>query len=107
MAGTMGALMASVSTLAVAAPHKSGAVLNDAADLLNSANQELALAAESARKYLEAPDKSEEAPAFKTHVLLGQILQKQGDKAGAKKEFQAALAMAKDYGPALKAVSSR
>src|SRR5437588_9487766 len=85
------AAMVNAVKKAVAAPHKSGAVLHDAAETLYSANQELTLAAELARKYLAAADKSEEAPAFKTHVLLGQILQKQGDKAGAQKEFQAAL----------------
>ena len=87
---------------AASAPHKSSAVLSDAADLLYSSNQDLGLAAELARKYLASNDKSEDAPAFKTHVLLGKILEKQGDKAGAEKEFQAALAMAKDYGPAKK-----
>jgi tetratricopeptide (TPR) repeat protein len=89
---------------AVAAPHKSAAVLSDAAELLYSTGQDLTMAAELARKYLAAPDKSEEAPAFKTHVLLGRILEKQGDKAGAQKEFQAALAMAKDYEPAERAL---
>jgi predicted negative regulator of RcsB-dependent stress response len=74
--------------------------VHDAADLLFQSGQDLNLAAELAKKYLAAPDKSEEAPAFKTHVLLGQILLKQGNKAGAQKEFQAALALAKDYEPA-------
>lgn len=80
-----------------AAAHKSGAVLNDAADMLFQSGQDLSMAADLARKYLAAADKSEDAPAFKTHVLLGKILEKQGDKAGAEKEYAAARAMAKDY----------
>ncbi len=82
---------------AVSSPHKSAAVLNDAADMLFQSGQDLKLAAELAQKYLAAPDKSEEAPAFKTHVLLGKILEKQGDKAGAEKEFAAAKSMAREY----------
>jgi tetratricopeptide (TPR) repeat protein len=85
---------------AVASAHKSSAVLSDAADMLFQSGQDLGMAADLARKYLASPDKSEEAPAFKTHVLLAKILEKQGDKAGAAKEFQVALALAKDYGPA-------
>jgi tetratricopeptide (TPR) repeat protein len=82
---------------AAAAPHKFGAVLSDAADMLFQSGQDFPWAADLARKYLAAGDKSEEAPAFKTHVLLGKILQKQGDIAGADREFAAARAIAKDY----------
>ena len=89
---------------AAVAQHKSAAVLNDAAGMLFDAGQDFSLAAELAKKYLAAPDKDEEAPAFKTHLLLGRILEKQGNRDGAVKEYQAALAMAKDYEPAKKAL---
>jgi tetratricopeptide (TPR) repeat protein len=82
---------------AVAAPHKSSAVLSDAAGMLFEAGQDSGLATELAKKYLASTDKSEEAPAFKTHALLGKLLEKQGDKAGAQKEFDAAKQMARDY----------
>jgi tetratricopeptide (TPR) repeat protein len=90
---------------AVTAPRKSSAVLYDAAHLLFHANQKLPLAAELDNKYLNSKDKVEEAPAFKAYVLLGQILEKQGDKAGAAKQYQAALSLAKDYAPAKDALS--
>ena len=88
---------------AAGAPHKSSAVLSDAAEMLFSAGQDFGFALELAKKYLAAADKSEDAPAFKTRVLLGRILEKQGDHAGAMKEYQAAVSMAKDYEPARKA----
>lgn len=89
---------------AAGAPHKSAAVLSDAAGMLFEAGQDLPLAAELAKKYLAAADKDEEAPAFKTHLLLGRILEKQGNPDGAKKEYEAALALAKDFEPAKKAL---
>ena len=46
----------------------------------------------------------EEAPAFKAHFVLGSILEKQGDKKGAAQEYSAALALAKGYSPAQKAL---
>jgi tetratricopeptide (TPR) repeat protein len=82
---------------AISSPRKSGAVLHDAAHMLYETGQDLVLAADLARKYLVAPDKSEEVPTFKTHVLLGKILEKRGDKAGSEKEFAAAKQMAHDY----------
>ena len=36
----------------------------------------------------------------RAHYLLGQILEKQGDKASAIQEYRAALSLAKDYGQA-------
>ena len=69
--------------------------LRDAASVLLRANRDLPLAVRLLRKYLAYP--AEEAPAFKAHDLLGQILEKQGDRAGAAEEFRAALAMAHGY----------
>jgi tetratricopeptide (TPR) repeat protein len=85
---------------AVAAPRKTSAVLFDAAGLLFHANQKLTLAAEFDNKYLASKDKVEEAPAFKAYFLLGQILEKQGDITSAAKQYQSALAFAKDFAPA-------
>jgi tetratricopeptide (TPR) repeat protein len=89
---------------AVAAPRKSSAVLYDAADLLFHANQNLPLAAKLDNEYLASKDKAEEAPSFRAHYLLGQILEKQGDKPGAAKQYEAALSQAKEYGPAREAL---
>jgi hypothetical protein len=50
--------------------------------------------------YLAGSSKSEEAPAFIAHARLGQLKQKLGDSDGAKQEFAAATAMAREYNPA-------
>ncbi len=39
----------------------------------------------------------EEAPTFKAHTILGEILEKQGDRHGAAQEFRAALALFQNY----------
>ena len=53
---------------------------------------------------LSSPAKSDDAPAFKVHVQLGELLAQQGDKAGANREYVAALALASNYAPARKAI---
>jgi len=72
--------------------------LRDAASVLMRAGRNYPLAAKLLRRYLSAP--VEEAPAFKAHELLGQVLEKQGDRAGAAEEYRTALAMARGYGKA-------
>jgi len=72
--------------------------LRDAASVLLRAGRNYPLAAKLLRRYLSAP--VEEAPAFKAHELLGQVLERQGDKAGAAEEYRASLAMAREYGKA-------
>jgi tetratricopeptide (TPR) repeat protein len=47
----------------------------------------------------------EQNPPFKAHYLLGNILERQGDKQGAVKEYQMALALAKDFGRAREALN--
>ena len=56
------------------------------------------------RKALSSPVPNDGAPSFRAHYLLGQALEKQGDKAGAEREYRAALALAKDYKQAQKAL---
>jgi tetratricopeptide (TPR) repeat protein len=72
--------------------------LRDAADLLSRTGRDPALAIRLLRRYLAAP--VEEAPAFKAHDLLGQLLEKQGDRRGAAEEYRAALALYHSYGRA-------
>ncbi len=95
-------------TKAMTANKKKPNVSFDAATLLLRAGRDLPAAANLLRKYLTNPP-TEEAPAFEAHYVLGQILEKQGDKQGAATEFRASLAMASDYTPAqdgLKRVSN-
>jgi len=79
-------------------PRDSAAV--DAAGILITADRSLPLAEQLLREYLESPAKSDDAPAFKVHVQLGNLLLKRSDRAGAEREYDAALALATNYGPA-------
>ncbi len=78
---------------------KHGSVLVDAASVLFQAEHDLPKAAEMLRQYLDSADteKAEDAPAFRAKYLLGQVLEKMGDKASAAKQYSAALALARDY----------
>jgi tetratricopeptide (TPR) repeat protein len=90
---------------AVGKPKKQPNVLVDAASLLLRAGRSLPQAAQLVSRYISGKEKSEEAPTFHAHYLLGQILEKQGDKSGAMKEYQAALNLAKDYDAARTALT--
>jgi tetratricopeptide (TPR) repeat protein len=72
------------------------AALMDGADLLYRTDRDLPMAIRLTRRYLaNTPD--EEWPAFKAHTLLGELLEKQGDRRGAAEEFRTALGMAHEY----------
>lgn len=95
---------------AVAALHSSieanrqkNAALVDVASILSDLKREPELAEKCLRDYLASPAKSEQAPAFKVHVQLGNLLKQRGDTEGAKAEYAAALAMASKFAPAIKA----
>jgi len=77
----------------------------DAATLLWKTGRQLPQAAQFLAKYLSSKDKVEDAPAFQAHYLLGQIYEKQGDRAGAAREYQAALNLARDYREAREALA--
>jgi tetratricopeptide (TPR) repeat protein len=89
--------MEAAITSAIAADKKRPNVLFDAAQILYGAGRNFVGAANFVRKYLVNGPTVEEAPAFQAHYLLGEILEKQGDKAGAATEYKAALALASDY----------
>jgi tetratricopeptide (TPR) repeat protein len=72
-------------------------LLFDAGSLLLRAGRNLPQAVQFLANYLSGKDKTEDAPAFQAHYLLGQIYEKQGKKDAAVKEYVAALALAKDY----------
>jgi tetratricopeptide (TPR) repeat protein len=88
---------------AAAAPMDQPEVLVDAASTLLRANRDLPFATQLLRRYL-ASNTVEQAPPFKVHYMLGNILEKQGDRQGAAQEYQIALAMAKDFGRAREAL---
>lgn len=81
------------------APMPAREVLVEAANSLFRTGRAFSFAIELLRRYFsEGP--VEEAPAFKAHYLLGQLLEKQGDPSGAAGEYRAALALARNYAPA-------
>jgi tetratricopeptide (TPR) repeat protein len=86
------------------APRKHAGVLVDAASVLFQAERNLPKAIELLRQYLSLPDKVEEAPTFRAEYLLGQVLEKKGDKASAAKEYEAALILARDFEEAQEAL---
>jgi tetratricopeptide (TPR) repeat protein len=86
------------------APMPKPDVLVEAGGLLNRSNREYPFAIEMLRRYL-ATGPVEAAPAFKAHYLLGELLEKQGDKAGAAQEYRASLALVRNYGLAQQALS--
>ena len=69
--------------------------LMDGASVLLRGNRNYPLGIRLLRRYLESP--VEEGPAFKAHELLGQLLEKQGDRTAAAEEYRAALAIAHSY----------
>ena len=89
---------------AVNSDRKKPANYVDAATLLVGAGRNFIGAAQFIRKYLTGQT-TEEQPAFKAHYVLGEILEKQGDKAGAAAEYRAALQLSKDYSEAKEALA--
>ena len=89
---------------AIASEKKRGEVLYDAANILYQSDRNLPDAAKLLRRYLSSDQKVEEAPAFQAHYLLGNILEKQGQKKAALAEYRAALDLNSDYSDALNAL---
>jgi Flp pilus assembly protein TadD len=86
------------------APMSKPDVLVDAARNLWRTGRNPALAIQLLNRYLDSGP-VEEAPAFKAHYLLGMLLEKQGDKAGAAREYRASLALARNFGMAQQALN--
>jgi tetratricopeptide (TPR) repeat protein len=80
------------------------AALVDGAGTLLRVGRDYPLAIRLVRRYIASPNAVEEAPVFKAHVLLGELLEKQGDRQAAAEEYRAALAMAHSYRQAQEAL---
>jgi tetratricopeptide (TPR) repeat protein len=76
------------------------AALVDGAGLLFRTGRDISMAIRFLRRYIASADTVEEAPVFKAHVLLGEVLEKQGDRPAAAEEYRAALSMAHTFRPA-------
>ncbi len=77
----------------------------DAASALNDVHQP-AEAAQTLQAYLARGQKSDGAPVFRVHTLLGAIYAGKGDSANARREFETALTFASTYAPARKGLAS-
>jgi len=80
------------------------AALVDGASILLRAGRDYPMAIRLVRRYIALPNTVEEAPVFKAHVLLGELLEKQGNRPAAAEEYRAALAMAHGFRPAQEAL---
>jgi len=74
-----------------------GALVDGAGILLRS-GRDYPMAVRLLHRYFSSP--VEEAPAFKAHVMLGEVFEKQGDHSAAAEEYRTAVAMAHTYRPA-------
>lgn len=86
------------------APMSKPDVMVDAAQNLYRTGRNPDLAIELLKRYL-ATGPVEEAPAFKAHYLLGALLEKQGDTAGAAEQYRASLSLARQFGLAQQALT--
>jgi tetratricopeptide (TPR) repeat protein len=86
------------------APMPNLEVLMEASQTLLRTGRSFPFATELLKRYL-ATGPVEEAPAFKAHYLLGVLLEKQGDKAGAAAEYRASLSLARNFGLAQQALN--
>ncbi|HZR59229.1 MAG TPA: tetratricopeptide repeat protein [Terriglobales bacterium] len=89
----------------LAAPVDRPEALFDAAEILTNTGRNPSDATELLKRYLSSGDSVEQAPAFKAHYLLGTVLEKQGAKQAAAREYRVALELAKNYLPAQEALN--
>jgi tetratricopeptide (TPR) repeat protein len=78
--------------------------LVDGASILIRSGHDPALATRLLHRYLDSANTVEEAPVFKAHLLMGEIYEKQADRARAAEQYRAALALAHTYRPAQEAL---
>ena len=78
-------------------------VLMESAETLIAAGRDFPFAVELLQRYLSSTT-VEQAPAFKAHYLLGTVLEKLGDKAGAAEQYRASLSLAKGFSSAREAL---
>jgi tetratricopeptide (TPR) repeat protein len=84
---------------AVARDPGAGIALYDGAGVLIRSKRDPQLAAKMLEDYLAGDSKTDEAPAFVAHWRLARLFEQQGDAPGAKREQDAAYALAHEYTP--------
>lgn len=83
-------------TLELAPLDRPEALMDGASTLLRS-GRDFPLGIRLLRRYMTSSTTVEEAPVFKAHYLLGELLEKEGDRQGAAEEYRASLAMASGF----------
>jgi tetratricopeptide (TPR) repeat protein len=73
------------------------AALVDGGGMLLRAGRNYPMAIRLVRRYVASSTTVEEAPVFKARCLIGELLEKQGDRPAAAEEYSAALALAHNY----------
>jgi tetratricopeptide (TPR) repeat protein len=86
------------------APNPEPDVLCEAAAILVRSGRGYPLGMQLIDRYL-ASGPVEKAPAFWAHYLRGTLLERQGDRSGAQREYRASLALAHNYGTAQQALN--
>jgi tetratricopeptide (TPR) repeat protein len=79
-------------------------VLVEAAEMLYRTGRNYPFATELLQRYLSSGP-VEARPAFKARYLLGLLLEKQGDKAGAAQEYRTSLSLVRNFGMAQQALN--
>jgi tetratricopeptide (TPR) repeat protein len=86
------------------APMPKPDVLVEAAEMLYRTGRRYPFATELLQRYLESGP-VEARPAFKARYLLGLLLEKQGDKAGAAQQYRTSLSLARNFDMAQQALN--
>jgi tetratricopeptide (TPR) repeat protein len=79
---------------------RAAVALFNGASILRKTRRDPGLEQKLLESYLASPQKTEEAPAFVAHLWLAELKALAGDGAGAERERQASLSLARDYKPA-------
>ena len=90
---------------ALSAPRQGATPEYDGAYLFLRTGRGYAMAVQMLKKYLNGNGAEEDAPSFRAHYMLGQLLERQGDRKNAAQEYRAALALASEYRPAQDALA--
>ena len=87
------------------ASHADGIPEYDGGFLLLRTGRNFPAAVQMLRRYVSGDQISEDGPVFRAYFLLGQLMEKQGDRHSAAEEYRAALALASQFRPAKDALA--